>query len=392
LRLHPTSRSSPPSRTSSALPGAGLWYRPTCSLSAPSVWAADGKKSLCLRRQADVRFPKRRLAERMARLVASARKRRIQARLQLPLGYGCGSFGQPTPNLSGETHSSLSSVSCTSATACSAVGTYWTLGANVTLAEAWNGTKWAVQATPNPAGALNTYLDAVSCSSATACAAVGNYVVSNPFYQGLAELWNETDWTIERTPSPTPGASEISLDAVACYSNNFCIAVESYQNRSGIELTLAEKWNGEKCVVQSTPNPKREEVSSLTGISCTSATSCIAVGLCADISGVQHVPRSAKLRRPRSPKPGPGRSGCSNPLPLCPGAATWPVWRPPRRSRAPLPANPDQRRLPRLGMGGSGWCRSPLRSMAMAISAGCHAPLPLLVPQWARRRTSPGRS
>ena len=47
--------------------------------------------------------------------------------------------------------STLWAVSCTSATACTAVGYYATTsGASAALAERWNGTAWAVQPTPNP--------------------------------------------------------------------------------------------------------------------------------------------------------------------------------------------------------------------------------------------------
>ncbi len=44
------------------------------------------------------------------------------------------------------------------------------------LAEGWDGTKWAVQTTPNPTGASgDSDLSGISCASATACMAVGAY-------------------------------------------------------------------------------------------------------------------------------------------------------------------------------------------------------------------------
>lgn len=68
----------------------------------------------------------------------------------------------------------LPGVSCGSASA--AVGHSTTsTGRTVTLAEWWNGTSWAIQTTPNPTGALGSELSAVSCSSASACIAVGFY-------------------------------------------------------------------------------------------------------------------------------------------------------------------------------------------------------------------------
>jgi hypothetical protein len=81
---------------------------------------------------------------------------------------------QASVNPAGATTSPLQGVSCSAATACTAVGYYInTKGANLTLAERWNGTSWAIQATPNPGGAQRSELLGVSCSAATACTAVG---------------------------------------------------------------------------------------------------------------------------------------------------------------------------------------------------------------------------
>jgi hypothetical protein len=43
------------------------------------------------------------------------------------------------------------------------------------LAERWNGTAWSLQSMLNPSGARTTRMDGVSCSSATACMAIGYY-------------------------------------------------------------------------------------------------------------------------------------------------------------------------------------------------------------------------
>ena len=51
------------------------------------------------------------------------------------------------------------------------LGLFWILVAAST-AEAWDGTRWTLQATPKPTD--NLTLNAVSCTSATACTAVGS--------------------------------------------------------------------------------------------------------------------------------------------------------------------------------------------------------------------------
>src|SRR5438128_2358635 len=89
----------------------------------------------------------------------------------------------------------LSADACTSPAFCVAVGSYRKPGTQVTLAEAWNGTAWTTQTTPNPAGATASQLSGVSCSSATACTAVGYYSDRSGTHT-LAEACNGTAWTV----------------------------------------------------------------------------------------------------------------------------------------------------------------------------------------------------
>jgi hypothetical protein len=184
---------------------------------------------------------------------------------------------QATRNPGGTNDSELSGVSCTSATACTAVGFYYNLatGGQVALAERWNGTAWAVQATPNPVGTM-TYLTGVSCTSATACTAVGTYYLATGVHTPLAERWNGTAWAVQATRNP--GGTMTYLTGVSCTSATACTAVGEYTNASNVAVTLAERWNGTAWAVQATPNPVGTNGSELSGVSCTSATACTAVG------------------------------------------------------------------------------------------------------------------
>ena len=79
---------------------------------------------------------------------------------------------QSTPNPAGSDGNNLEGVSCTSATACTAVGYYYnSSGSTITLGEQWNGTTWKIHTGPNV-----TSLNGVSCTSASACTAVGYYL------------------------------------------------------------------------------------------------------------------------------------------------------------------------------------------------------------------------
>ena len=150
-----------------------------------------------------------------------------------------------TPNPARQ--SELSGVSCTSSMACTAVGS--SAAGKWTLVERWNGVRWAIQHTPNISHIGYTALTAVSCASPTDCTAVGTYDGG----VGIAEQWNGTVWTIRRLPSPggAPGASpDVVPVSVSCTSATACMTVGTTQNK-----TLAERWNGSRWTVEPTPNP-----------------------------------------------------------------------------------------------------------------------------------------
>ncbi len=194
---------------------------------------------------------------------------------------------QATPSPSGSQSAAFEGVACTSSNACTAVGLYEdSSGVYVTLAESWNGTSWSVQTTPVPSGAEYSDLDGVACTSTIACTAVGYYYDSSGTQDTLAETWNGTSWSIETTPVPS-GAEGSSLAGVSCTSTGPCTAVGYYYDSSGTQDTLAETWNGTSWSIETTPVPSGAEGSSLAGVSCTSTGPCTAVGSYADSSGVR---------------------------------------------------------------------------------------------------------
>ena len=185
---------------------------------------------------------------------------------------------QSALNPSGATYAFLSGVSCTSATACTAVGYYGnSSGTELPLAEVWNGTSWSIQSVPSPSGATFGMLLDVACTSSASCVAVGNYGGKNVTEQALAESWNGTAWSVKTTATPS-GATVSSLASVSCASAATCMGVGSYFNKSGSEFTLAEAWNGTAWSVSSTPNPSGSVFPMLSGVSCTLSTACTAVG------------------------------------------------------------------------------------------------------------------
>jgi hypothetical protein len=159
-------------------------------------------------------------------------------------------------------------VSCTSATACTAVGTRFTSDGFERLAERWNGSNWVIQSVPGSAD-KNTGLTGVSCTSAKACVAVGTFLV--------VDVWNGTSWSAQRTVHLVAGAV---FQGVSCVSPSACTAVGGLSTADqgfGVGLPLAETWDGTSWSIHNTPNPTIN-VTGLLGVSCTSPSACTAVG------------------------------------------------------------------------------------------------------------------
>jgi hypothetical protein len=161
-------------------------------------------------------------------------------------------LGTPTPDSSG----TLAGVTCTAASACMAVGGHLENGltlVNGTLSEQWNGTGWKVRQSPNPKGANFAGLDSVWCSGPAACMATGGGA-SGEGESGftVAEAWNGTSWSILHSPSP--GSFSDELLGVSCTSSSSCLAVGDDQGIGNL-VTLSEAWNGTSWSVVKTPRP-----------------------------------------------------------------------------------------------------------------------------------------
>jgi hypothetical protein len=190
---------------------------------------------------------------------------------------------QPIPVPSNTTDSELSGVSCGPGGTCLAAGAMATASSQLTLAERWDGTSWHVTATPEPAGALGSGFTAISCGAPASCVAVGSYGV--PSADGspaaLAEAWNGTTWHLMAVPVPPPGPQSLpasAFDAVSCTSPTACDAVGGYSPGAGLVANLAESWNGTRWVIKPAPDPAGNIGSGLAGISCTAADTCEAAG------------------------------------------------------------------------------------------------------------------
>ncbi len=190
----------------------------------------------------------------------------------------------PNPSTSAELYDQLQGISCVSAESCEAVGADRDPGGVYRpLAERWDGKEWSVQSVAGPGGGGR--LKAVSCTSASACMAVGE--------AGLAERWNGSEWTVSTTSTPSGGTSP-ELNSVSCSSGSACTAVGTYV-AAGLRVPLVERWNGSAWASESTPSlaaafeATTTFESGLEGVSCSSATNCVAVGYFSGLKGKEEI-------------------------------------------------------------------------------------------------------
>lgn len=173
-----------------------------------------------------------------------------------------------SPNQSGSVFDFLEAVSCTSASFCMAVGDY--SGGSDTnghaLIEKWNGRTWLLSA-PNISSTHSNYLGGVNCVTSSFCMATGYFFNIN---QPLSEKWNGSGWRALSSPFS-------QFTGVSCVSSSLCMAVGFYRNATNFQ-TRIEKWNGSSWSIVSSPNTSATQDNQLNGVSCTSTSLCMADG------------------------------------------------------------------------------------------------------------------
>lgn len=190
----------------------------------------------------------------------------------------------PVP--AGTRNADLADVSCTSASFCLAVGAYNTASEPTyyyqPLAVVWNGT--AMQRTaapPSPAHAIYTSLLGVSClrSNSTFCVAVGTALVNSPVGEvTFADIWNGKTWTLRTVPTPS-GELPPEIFSVSCVSTTQCFVAGLSVLDNGNSKALIASWNLAGTLSEMTvPLPGGVTDAFIAQLSCFSASRCAAVG------------------------------------------------------------------------------------------------------------------
>ena len=187
----------------------------------------------------------------------------------------------------------FSSISCTSAKFCVAVGGRYASAVSPILAT-WNGSAWTQKVPPAPASSIkNTALTRVSCANARSCLAVGVYYATTnapgtggELIEGFIDSWNGTKWAASyKTTSGRKGIQATELNGISCRSATNCVTVgTTYEPIFTLqELTdnsyhpVALTWNGRKWAASTAPIPSSGH-GILGSVSCWSVSRCVAVG------------------------------------------------------------------------------------------------------------------
>ena len=181
----------------------------------------------------------------------------------------------PTTAPDGATVSALYGVGCVSATQCVAVGVARVGGIDRPIALRWDGTSWTRTPVPNPYASTDGALFAVSCAAASSCRAVGFRYV-NGRELPLAMRWNGSDWAVTATPIPT-GTTAALILGIDCPAAANCRAV-GHTRVNGQWRPMTLRWNGGDWALTPTPTPTGATTTFLYDIACATSSNCRAVG------------------------------------------------------------------------------------------------------------------
>ena len=177
---------------------------------------------------------------------------------------------RPTPDVAGK-ETILNGISCAGPTSCVAVGAAWVQDIYdfETVVLRWDGVTWSMTTGVGPA--VGGYLSDVSCVVPTSCTAVGWDNLGGT----LVLSWDGTRWS--QAASPGVSGSDNALYGVTCLTASDCVAVGDAVPASGRGATLVERWDGTTWSIEPTPPPPGAG-DALNHVACTSAMACVAVG------------------------------------------------------------------------------------------------------------------
>jgi hypothetical protein len=169
-------------------------------------------------------------------------------------------------------------VACTSAEACTAVGSDSEGQDASALIETWNGSAWTVQTVPTPKGSAVNQLEKISCTTPVECTIIGAEVMTNGVPTAEALAGHGSDWRLLPAPHFAGSAGLGSgLGDISCLSSTECTAVGASYQPQGLTTAEIQTWNGQHWRVWTAPEPLGTQKSALLSVSCV-ISRCVSVG------------------------------------------------------------------------------------------------------------------
>ncbi len=167
----------------------------------------------------------------------------------------------------------LNSVTCLAATDCLAAGTSTSSTGEQPVVERWTPHGgWKVMRLPSlPAGSTAATLTSISCSGRDFCVTLGTYLAPGagyPAYTPYGYVWRGSRWSLTMLPQPA-GPPGMQVSGLSCMSPTSCLAV-GYSYTTSTAPGVTERWNGSAWTDFSGPI--------MDAVSCVTATGCTGVG------------------------------------------------------------------------------------------------------------------
>ncbi|MGB6572846.1 MAG: hypothetical protein WBF20_14315, partial [Trebonia sp.] len=191
----------------------------------------------------------------------------------------------------------VNDVACPASGTCVATGRYTdSSGVSQGLLETLSGGTWTAVKAPLPGGAdpakassqTGTFLTDVACTAVGTCVASGQYTDSGGGTQGVIDTLSGGTWTAAKAPLPGDAATSgqlASLWAITCQAPGSCLAGGHYVSQHGQPGYLTETLSGGAWTAAAAPLPadaaadqewSKEQATSLGGVACRAAGSCVA--------------------------------------------------------------------------------------------------------------------
>jgi hypothetical protein len=188
----------------------------------------------------------------------------------------------PTPlNPPGLTEPELTGVWCANVTSCIAVGEDGSNGSDPQpLIERLSKGTWSVHKARIPTGGVWGSLTAINCLTITTCVAAGAYGQTTQSSHALFETLSHGTWKPATTADPA-GSTQVEIDSLQCFSTTSCDAVGRWGPNGSVSNGLLETLSGTAWTASTLQSGVF-----LRSLTCTSSTSCLAVGYDSNSDGV----------------------------------------------------------------------------------------------------------